>query len=70
MLVLTRTPGQEVLIGDSIRVVVVSVDGKKIRLGFQAPEQVPILRGEIRNGPRGAGAVTNGRVVPRKRPAS
>lgn len=47
MLVLTRKPGEEVIIGDGIRVAVVGVQGNKVRLGFTAPEDVPIRREEL-----------------------
>jgi carbon storage regulator len=47
MLVLTRKPGEKVVIGQGIVVTVLSVDGGRIRLGIEAPDDVPILRGEL-----------------------
>lgn len=47
MLVVTRKEGEEVRIGDDIRIVVVSITGKKIRLGIDAPREVPIFRTEL-----------------------
>jgi carbon storage regulator len=47
MLVLTRRPAESIMIGDDIEISVVSVSGDKVRLGFQAPRSVPILRKEI-----------------------
>jgi carbon storage regulator len=47
MLVLTRKPGEKVTIGEGIVVTVLSVDGGRIRLGVEAPDDVPILRGEL-----------------------
>lgn len=47
MLVLSRKLGQKVVIGDSITVTVVDIDRGKIRLGFEAPAEVPIWRSEI-----------------------
>ena len=47
MLVLARRKGEEVQIGDAIRIVVVSVKGSQVRLGFDAPPEVAIRRGEI-----------------------
>lgn len=47
MLVLTRKTGEQVIIGDGIRVVVVGIQGNKVRLGFTAPEDVPIRREEL-----------------------
>ena len=47
MLVLTRRPAESIMIGDDIELSVISVSGDKVRLGFQAPRSVPILRKEI-----------------------
>jgi carbon storage regulator CsrA len=47
MLVLSRKQDQAVFIGDNIKVTVVKVQGKSIRLGIEAPEDVRILRGEL-----------------------
>ena len=49
MLVLTRKPGDKVLIGDSINVTVAAVKGDRVRLGFEAPKNVLILRAELAN---------------------
>ena len=47
MLVLSRKPGEKVVIGGGITVTVVSVLGNKVRLAFDAPGQVRILRAEL-----------------------
>ena len=47
MLILSRKPGEEVVIGTSIGVTVVAVNGQTVRLGFTAPETVPIYRKEV-----------------------
>ncbi len=47
MLVLSRKVGEEIVIGDNIRVRVVSVQGNQIRLGFDAPREVSIQRAEL-----------------------
>ena len=47
MLVLTRKPGQSIMIGDSIEVSVLSVLGEKVRLGITAPREVAIFRDEV-----------------------
>ena len=47
MLVLTRRRGEKVCIGDDITFVVLEVDAKRVRLGFDAPREVPILRTEL-----------------------
>ena len=48
MLVVTRKPGEAVVIGDSIRLTVVAVHGHQVRLGLTAPADVPIRRAELR----------------------
>ena len=57
MLVLTRKPNQAIVIGDNVRVVIVSVDRDQVRLGIEAPREVSVHRAEIyeeivRNGER------------------
>jgi carbon storage regulator len=47
MLVLTRKPGQSIIIGDGIEVEVLSVAGEKVRLGITAPREVEIFRHEV-----------------------
>jgi carbon storage regulator len=47
MLVLTRKPGQSIMIGDDIEVQVLSVAGEKVRLGINAPRDVSIYRHEV-----------------------
>jgi carbon storage regulator len=47
MLVLTRKLGEEIVIGQDIRVKVVSVQGDRVRLGIEAPRSVPVDRLEV-----------------------
>lgn len=47
MLILTRRPGERVVIGDEVLVTVMSVSGHTVRLGIAAPPGVPIYREEI-----------------------
>jgi carbon storage regulator len=47
MLVLTRKPGERIVIARDIVVTVLEVTGRAIRLGIEAPRQVPVLRGEL-----------------------
>jgi len=47
MLVLTRKVGEEIVIGENIRVSVVSLQGGKVRLGIVAPKDVIVDRKEV-----------------------
>jgi carbon storage regulator len=47
MLVLSRKLGEVLVIGNSITVTVVAVDGDRVRLGIAAPAEVPVHREEI-----------------------
>jgi carbon storage regulator len=47
MLVLRRKPGERVYLGEDIEVVVLEVQGGRVRLGFTAPDCLPIQRGEL-----------------------
>lgn len=48
MLVLSRKLGERVFIGDNVILTVVSIDARgHVRLGFQAPKEVEILREEL-----------------------
>ena len=49
MLVLSRKEGECVRIGKDIFVAVISINGKTVRLGFKAPDQIAIMREEIKN---------------------
>ncbi len=47
MLVLTRKAGQEVVIGQDIRVTVLNVQGTRVKLGVSGPEEVSFRRLEL-----------------------
>ena len=47
MLVLTRKPGETVVLGNSIRVTVIESSPGQVRLGFEAPADVSIYREEL-----------------------
>ena len=47
MLVLTRKRNQSIMIGDDIEVSVLSVAGEKVRLGIDAPRDIPVFRKEV-----------------------
>lgn len=47
MLILTRKPKQTIHVGDDVTVTVVSLVNGRVKLGFDAPPEVKILRGEL-----------------------
>ena len=47
MLVLTRKPRQQIMIGDQIVINIVEVQGENVRIAIDAPKDIKIYRGEI-----------------------
>ncbi|APC19455.1 carbon storage regulator (plasmid) [Pseudomonas frederiksbergensis] len=47
MLILTRRNGEAINIGDDIIIRVLSVDGGQVRIGIDAPQEVPVHRDEV-----------------------
>lgn len=47
MLILTRKPNETINIGNEIRVTVLGVKGNLVRIGIDAPAEVPVNREEI-----------------------
>jgi carbon storage regulator CsrA len=47
MLILSRRPGEAILIEGGIRIVVLAADAKGVRLGIEAPPAINIVREEI-----------------------
>lgn len=47
MLILSRNEGQTIYIGDNIKVTVLGINGKQVRLGVDAPDEVAVDREEI-----------------------
>jgi len=47
MLVLTRKSNQSFMIRDDIEVAVLSIRGEKVRIGIQAPREIPVFRKEV-----------------------
>jgi carbon storage regulator len=47
MLLLGRKRGEPLVIGDSITVTVLAVDGDRVKLGIAAPAEVPVHREEV-----------------------
>lgn len=47
MLVLSRRRDERIMIGDKVVVTVVEIRGDKVRLGIEAPKEVPVHRQEV-----------------------
>ena len=47
MLVLYRKKNESIVINDDITIVVVEIRGDKVRLGVEAPKEVPVHRNEV-----------------------
>jgi carbon storage regulator len=47
MLILQRKKNESIVINDEITIVVVEIRGDKVRLGIEAPKDVPVHRREV-----------------------
>jgi carbon storage regulator len=47
VLIITRKPGEKIMLGDEIVVHVMEVVGSSVRIGIQAPRSLPVYREEI-----------------------
>jgi carbon storage regulator len=48
MLVLSRKPGEQIQIADTIEVTVLQIHGNRVKIGISAPVDVPIQRKELK----------------------
>ena len=49
MLVLSRKEGERIVIGDNITLVVSRVSGNRVTIGIEAPRDVKVVRGELKD---------------------
>lgn len=47
MLIVTRRPGERIMLGPDITVEVMEIAGNSVRIGIQAPRSVPVYREEL-----------------------
>ena len=47
MLIITRRPGEKIMLGDDVVVEVIEVSGSSVRIGIAAPKSIPVYREEI-----------------------
>jgi carbon storage regulator len=52
MLIITRRPGEKIMVGDDIVIHVIEIVGNSVRIGIEAPRSVPVYREEIWNAVR------------------
>lgn len=48
MLVLSRYKNESIFIGEDIKITIVDIRGDRVRLGIEAPPEVPVFREEIK----------------------
>lgn len=70
MLLLSRKPGQSIVIGEDIVVTIVAVDRNRVQIGIKAPNYVPIYRQEIVERMVAAGEIEPLECLEPPRPAS
>ena len=47
MLVLSRCKDESIMIGENVEIIIVNVHGNKVRLGINAPKNIPVHRREV-----------------------
>ena len=47
MLIITRRPGEKIMLGDDVVIEVIEVSGSSVRVGIAAPKSLPVYREEI-----------------------
>jgi carbon storage regulator len=47
MLILTRRVGETLVVGDDVKITVLGINGSQVRIGVEAPKEIPIHREEI-----------------------
>ena len=47
MLIITRSPGERIMLGDDTTIHIMEIVGNNVRVGVEAPKSVPVYRDEI-----------------------
>jgi carbon storage regulator len=47
VLIITRRPGEKIMLGEDVSIQVMEIVGNQVRIGIQAPKSVPVYREEI-----------------------
>ena len=69
MLVLSRKKNESIVINDDITIVVVEIRGDKVRLGVEAPKEVPVHRREVFEAIRRNEVATGDKAAEKQNPA-
>ena len=67
MLVLSRQRDESIIIGDNIIITIVDIRGDKVRLGIEAPTEIPVHRQEVYEAIQRENAKGNGEGTPVRR---
>ncbi|XZE32988.1 carbon storage regulator [Pirellulaceae bacterium SH501] len=68
MLVLSRKEGERIVIGENITLVVSRISGNRVAIGIEAPKEVTVVRGELKD--EGISATLNASPKLEGRPTS
>ena len=63
MLVLSRKPGEKILIGDDVTVTIVRIGPNTVRIGIEAPRHMKVMREELVEIPEGGELCLNGMTL-------
>jgi carbon storage regulator len=72
MLIITRRPGEKIMLGDDVVIEVIEASGSSVRIGIDAPKSIPVYREEIWQAVKdenAAAAATDATAVPDEIPA-
>lgn len=47
MLILSRKPGESILIGEGIEIKILEIDSNQVKIGINAPKSIKVIRSEI-----------------------
>jgi carbon storage regulator len=72
MLIITRRPGEKIMLGDNVVIEVIEASGSSVRIGIDAPKSIPVYREEIWQAVKdenAAAAASDAEAVPDELPA-